>query len=295
MLSRTTTDRDRRYTAGDGITLVGDIAGDAAAPTVVLLHGGGQTRYSWDATMTSLAAAGYHALRYDARGHGESDWSPDGVYTFDQRAHDLEQVLADVRGPFALVGASMGGITALQALGDGLRPAAIVLVDIVLRPERSGVERVRAFMHGSRDGFASLDEAAAAVTAYNPHRPPPADPAGLMRNLRLHADGRLRWHWDPRIVPDDLDEDIRMLEAIVARVVPANGVPVLLVRGRRSDILSDESVADFRTHFPHAEVQDVADAGHMVAGDSNDVFMQGVIGFLARHLPAAGHGPASTQ
>ena len=283
--------RPRRFTASDGITLTGDEAGDPAAPTVLLLHGGGQTRHSWDATQLALAEVGYHILRYDARGHGESDWSPDGLYSFERRARDLEGVLASVCGPYALVGASMGGITSLQALGDGQRPAAVVLVDIVLRPERAGVERVRAFMHGSRGGFASLEEAAAAVTAYNPHRPPPADPAGLMRNLRRDPDGRLRWHWDPRMVPDDLDEDMRMLEAILSRVVTVDDVPVLLVRGRRSDVLSDDSVADFRRHFPHAEVQEVAGAGHMVAGDSNDTFMRGVIGFLERHLPLSGRVP----
>lgn len=277
--------RELRYATDGGLTLLGDEAGDSVAPTVLLLHGGGQTRHSWDATLAAFAGAGYHVLRYDARGHGESDWSRDGVYTFEQRARDLECVLATVRGPYALVGASMGGITSLQALGDGLRPAAIVLVDIVLRPERSGVERVRSFMRGSRDGFASLEEAAAAVAAYNPHRRPPDDPNGLMRNLRLEPDGRLRWHWDPRMVPDDLDEDMRMLEAIVARTVGTDDVPVLLVRGRKSDVLSDASVTDFLRHFPHAVVQDVAGAGHMVAGDSNDAFMRGVIEFLHRHLP----------
>ena len=72
-------------------------------------------------------------------------------------------------------------------------------------------------------------------------------------------------------------------------------MPVLLVRGRQSDVLSDDSVADFKNHFPHAEVQDVAGAGHMVAGDSNDAFMQGVTGFLARHLPAARRVAPPTQ
>jgi pimeloyl-ACP methyl ester carboxylesterase len=280
--------RTTRYVARDGIGLVGDIGGNPSAPTIALLHGGGQTRHSWSATMQALIEAGYNVINYDARGHGDSDWSADGVYTFPLRAEDLRVVLENVQGPIALVGASMGGITSLQALGDGARPVAIVLVDIVLRPERRGVERVRDFMAGNPEGFASLDEAIDAVAAYNPNRPRPTDPSGLMRNLRRRPDGRLRWHWDPRMVPKDLDADLAAMASIIDRLPTLSATPVLLIRGSNSDVLSDTSVADFRRHLQNTEVLDVAGAGHMVAGDSNEAFQRGVIDFLRRHLdPAA--------
>lgn len=278
-----------RYVARDGIKLAADVGGKVSAPVVVLLHGGGQTRHSWSATMRTLIDAGYRVINYDSRGHGESDWSADGVYTFSLRAQDLRVVLEDVRTPFALVGASMGGITSLQALGDGLRPAAVVLVDIVFRPERDGVERVRAFMAGHPEGFANLEEALDAVAAYNPNRPRPTDPRGLMRNLREGADGRLRWHWDPKMVPQNVDADLAAMASIIDRLPTPNDIPALLIRGRHSDVLSDDSVADFRSHWRNAEVLDVAGAGHMVAGDSNAAFMRGVVDFLDQHLkPAAG-------
>jgi pimeloyl-ACP methyl ester carboxylesterase len=268
----------------DGVDLVGDVGGDPSAPTVVLLHGGGQTRYSWSEAMRTLMAAGYQVINYDSRGHGDSDWSADGVYTFPLRAHDLCTVVGRITGRFALVGASMGGITSLQAIADGLRPAAIVLVDIVLRPERSGVERVRTFMSSNPDGFANLEEAADAVAAYNPNRPRPDDPSGLMRNLRVRPDGRLRWHWDPRMVPKDLDKDLEAWEQILRGLQTVGPIPILLVRGGNSDVLSDASVADFKSQLRDVEVLDVAGAGHMVAGDSNEVFLRGVSDFLARHL-----------
>lgn len=268
----------------DGVGLVGDVEGNPSDPTVVLLHGGGQTRYSWSAAMRTLVEAGFHVINYDSRGHGDSDWSADGDYTFPLRAQDLRTVLEEVTGRFALVGASLGGITSLQALGDGLRPAAIVLVDIVLRPELTGVERIRNFMSSHPNGFTSLTEAADAVAAYNPNRPRPADPSGLMRNLRVRPDGRLRWHWDPRLVPDDLDSDIEAWERILSTLRGVPPIPILLVRGLNSDVLSDASVNDFRSHLGHVEVLEVAGAGHMVAGDSNEVFMRGVGDFLARHL-----------
>ena len=63
-------------------------------------------------------------------------------------------------------------------------------------------------------------------------------------------------------------------------------VPTLLVRGLSSDIVTDEAVQEFRELCPTLEVFDVAGAGHMVVGDSNSVFNQGIVGFLQRHMPA---------
>ena len=60
-------------------------------------------------------------------------------------------------------------------------------------------------------------------------------------------------------------------------------VPTLLVRGRMSDIVSDEGVRELQGLIPHAEVADVAEAGHMVAGDKNDAFNAAVIDFVSRH------------
>jgi pimeloyl-ACP methyl ester carboxylesterase len=275
----------KHYVAGDGVVLVADVGGPESAPTVVLMHGGGQTRFSWTSTMRSLVHSGYRVVNFDARGHGDSGWSSDGAYSFEARAADLRTVVETFHGPFSLVGASMGGVTSLQALGEGLRPAAAVLVDIVLRPERKGVERIRAFMTANPEGFANLDEAIGAVAAYNPRRANPGDPSGLMRNLRKGAEGRLRWHWDPRIVTDDLDSDLEIMADIVERLDPDTDVPVLLVRGRNSDVVSDSNVEDFRRYLPRAEIYEVPGAGHMVAGDNNEVFARRVSDYLKLHMP----------
>jgi pimeloyl-ACP methyl ester carboxylesterase len=268
----------------DGVVIAGEIGGDPAAPTIVLMHGGGQTRHSWASTMRVLIDSGYRVISYDLRGHGDSGWSADGVYSTPLFVADLRIVLRLIDGPFALIGASMGGVTALAAVSEGLRPAALVLVDIVLRPERAGVDRIRSFMASNPDGFASLDEAVAAVAAYNPHRAKSAEPRGLMRNLRLGADGRLHWHWDPRLFQRDITKELIAREKIADRLSAASNVPMLLIRGGHSDVLSDANVADFRRYVPGVEVYDVAGAGHMLVGDSNETFMRGVAEYLKRHL-----------
>lgn len=278
----------KKYLTVEGLTLVADVGGPEGAPLVVLLHGGGQTRHSWSGAMNMLVNSGYRVINFDARGHGDSDWSIDGKYDLDVRGRDLVTVLAGNDQPVALVGASMGGMTSFYAVGNGLIPDAhaLILVDIVMRPAPAGVQKIQNFMQGHVNGFATLDEVADAVSAYNPTRPRPSDPSGLMKNLRQREDGRLYWHWDPRMLdikpnPDTPDWTEQLLAASSGVTVPT-----MLIRGGQSDIVDDEGVAEMQKLVPQTEVFDVADAGHMVAGDKNDAFNTGVIEFLARHMPA---------
>ena len=274
-----------RIPIGNGLSLAADIAGPRGAPTVVLGHGGGQTRHSWDKCELQLAEAGYFAINYDLRGHGESDWSPDGDYGIEARADDLRLVAAAGSRPFALVGASLGGVTALVAATRGLDPAAIVLVDIVPKMSLAGAAKIRTFMTASPEGFASLEQAADAIAAYYPDRPRPKDPSGLHKNLRLGEDGRYRWHWDPRMM-SDMRGDPHHLLAIMDAADWTDRIPTLLVRGMKSDIVDDDGVNDLRRRIPTLEVADIRGAGHMVAGDRNDEFNAAVIDFLRRVMPA---------
>jgi pimeloyl-ACP methyl ester carboxylesterase len=276
----------RRFAVPGGITVAADVGGNPAAPGVILMHGGGQTRHSWGTAMQELLRQGYHVINLDARGHGESDWSPDADYSLDVMAGDLRAVVATLPRAPAIVGASLGGATALCASGRAGGSAVarvLVIVDVVPRAATKGVQKIRNFMQASPDGFATVEDAADAVAAYYPTRPRPNNVSGLMKNLRLRSDGRLHWHWDPKFVKPvgpDIDQYARLLMTAARQV----SVPTLLVRGMQSDIVSEVGIAEFRTALPMLEVLDVSGAGHMVAGDKNDAFNEGVISFLARHL-----------
>lgn len=275
----------RSFIGRDGLRLAADVGGNPAHPSVILLHGGGQTRHSWHGTMRKLIARGYYVLNLDTRGHGESEWSETGDYSFDAMADDLVAVAASLPTLPALVGASMGGCTALCAVGRGLSPvaSALVLVDVVPRIDPNGAARIIAFMQGHPQGFASVKQAADAVAAYNPHRSRPHDFSGLMKNLRLRDDGRLYWHWDPRLLTGpNLVEPPLMAERLLDMCKGVH-IPTLLVRGMESEIVSEVGVAELRAHLPKVNVFDVANAGHMVAGDRNDVFNAGILDFLAQH------------
>lgn len=272
---------------GAGLSLAADLYGDEADPPVVLLHGGGQTRHAWGGAAAAFAAAGRFAISIDLRGHGHSDWSPDGVYGMTQFAADVHTLASSLGRPPALVGASLGGLASLVAVGEAPTPVAtaLVLVDVAPRIEVEGRVKIQSFMRAGMRGFDTLEEAADSVSAFIPHRPRPSNLSGLQKNLRRRGDGRWYWHWDPRWLGNNEGVDgqsglvhhDRMCAA--ARRIT---VPTMLVRGRMSDIVSDESVRELRELVPHAEIVDVADAGHMVAGDKNDVFNSAVIDFVGR-------------
>lgn len=279
------------YSGVGGVRLVGRRWEPATvrlpAGTVVLLPGGGQTRHSWHGTAARLAAHGWSAIAMDARGHGDSQWAPDGDYSLDAFVGDLYAIADTLEHAPVVIGASLGGMTALVAQGE--RPAlarALVLVDIAPRVEPAGRERIQAFMASAPNGFASLADVADAVHAYNPHRPRPRTLDGLRKNVRQHEDGRWYWHWDPQFLRV-ADEPSRAVDTgRLYRAASKITVPTLLVRGTRSDIVTPEGAAELLQLIPTATAVEAA-AGHMVAGDDNDVFTAHLLGFLDE-LPAHG-------
>ncbi len=274
-----------------GVRLCVEQEGPVDGRPVILLHGGGQTRHAWGSTASALAERGWSAQRVDLRGHGDSQWAPDGAYGLEDFAADLVLVAeAQARRP-VLVGASLGGIASLVALGErdpSLAPLAsgLVLVDVAPRIEPAGVRRIGDFMTAHPDGFASLEEVADHIAAYNPHRPRPKDLSGLSKNVRQRDDGRWVWHWDPAFLtglgPDGTPDEPRALTRSdrLRDAARAITVPTLLVRGRQSDLLSEEGARDLLSLMPHARLADVTGAGHMVAGDRNDLFNDAVLRFL---------------
>jgi pimeloyl-ACP methyl ester carboxylesterase len=283
----TTIRRERiTFVGSSGLELAADAYGSADDHPVLLLHGGGQTRHAWSGTGEALARAGWYAVSMDLRGHGESQWSPSGDYRHGSFAADTAAVARSFARPPVLVGASLGGLSSLFALGDTDAPEtspmarALVLVDIATRMEIDGAQRILSFMSANPDGFATLEEAAEAISSYNPHRPRPKKVQGLAKNLRMHDDGRYRWHWDPAFIEGRLGEDNQNELAKLDDAARTLDIPTLLVRGRMSDLLSEEGARVFLEQVPHAEFVDVSDAGHMVAGDRNDKFTRAVIDFL---------------
>ncbi len=271
-----------------GGTIAADSWGPDGGRPVLLLHGGGQTRHAWRGAGEHLGAAGYHAVAMDLRGHGDSTWDDEGEYGNDAMVDDLVAVI-DLLGLEApvLVGASLGGAVSLLAVGESAVDAsALVIVDTAPQIEQAGVSNLRTFMTQRPEGFASLEEVADAISAYNPNRKRPSSLDGLAKNVRVDAQGRYHWHWDPRFMSGtrpavSWEARQERMETAARRLE----LPTLLVRGGLSDLLSEEGAAAFLDVCPHAEYVNITGASHMVAGDRNDRFAGAVVEFLHRVAP----------
>jgi pimeloyl-ACP methyl ester carboxylesterase len=281
------TARTETFRGVDGVALIGDEwnrgAPDASdRPTILMLHGGGQNRFSWKNTGQILADDGFHVIALDTRGHGDSDRSPGADYAVETLANDVLRVIADIGRPVVLIGASMGGLTGIL-VADQAGPKSVtklVLVDVVPRFEKHGSARIRDFMFNHVHGFDTLEEAADAVAAYLPHRPKPRSPEGLKKNLR-HRNGRWYWHWDPAFLTKPEDDPHERVEKLERAAINLK-IPILLIRGKLSDVVSTEGVKDFLEKVPGAEFVELSDAGHTAAGDDNDAFSEVVVQFVNR-------------
>ncbi len=273
---------DVSFEAADGLRLVGMAAGPSDGPAVLLAHGGGQTHWAWRKSVDALAAAGFRATAIDLRGHGGSDRSPTADYHNEAFARDILAVTDQLTGPVAMVGASLGGIAGMVAEGV-LRPgsfSSLTLVDITPNPNQDGVARIRGFMTAHiEEGFASLEEAANAIGTYTKNRDKRAPSDSLARYLRQGEDGRYRWHWDPAFIAKFSGVYGEEQEQMMAAAQNLK-LPVHLIRGGSSDLVTEQDAQDFLSLVPHAQFTDIKGAGHMVVGDSNDAFSAAIISFL---------------
>ena len=273
-----------RLTTPSGIAVEFDLWGDLEKNAILLLHGGGQTRHSWNATAEKITQADGCAITMDLRGHGDSDWSNGGDYELRDFSEDVAFLIDTLGIQPSLVGASLGGLVGIYLEGR-YSPgsiSALVLVDIVPNINVVGAEKIKDFMlEHSKTGFTSLSEVSDILSEYNPHREKSSDLEGLKKNLRKRGE-KWFWHWDPLFISSERGKenpDMRNPE-LLNKLCSNISVPILLVRGKLSDLVTEVQVGEFLERFPRASFADVSDAGHMVVGDKNDAFANEVIEFL---------------
>jgi pimeloyl-ACP methyl ester carboxylesterase len=239
----------------------------AAAPNVVLLHGGGQNAHTWDTVALALERP---LLAVDLPGHGHSDW-PEAVEALDPgaMADDVAAVISRL-APEAcgVVGMSLGGITAVAlATRHPELVRRLLLVDVTPGVNHEKSSDIAAFLAGP-ESFASFDEILQRTIDFNPTRSVSSLRRGVLHNAVQREDGSWTWrhqlgrpsrssglHID-RVDFDNQWDDLGGIE-----------VPVLLVRGSRSPVVDDDDVAEFRRRRPSDEVVVVDDAGHSIQGD----------------------------
>lgn len=267
-----------RRLQGDGVILALEAWGDPGAPTVILLHGGGQSRSAWRGTAKRVAEHGYHCVPLDLRGHGDSDWAPDGDYGFDRHIADMAAVISALGAPATLIGASLGGhVSLLTAAAHPDLVRAVVLADVTPWLDETVADDLRGAMRAAGTGFADLAEAAASLEHIGGASRPPSE--RLRAHLVTRADGRLYWRWDPRAIEDRFVRHAGP-GGLFERAALRSKVPVMVMRAEHSTITTPDQVAHFARVVPWLRAVEIPGIGHMLTGDSNRAYTGPILDFL---------------
>ncbi|WP_139559475.1 alpha/beta fold hydrolase [Methylotetracoccus oryzae] len=236
--------------------------------TLLCLHGLTRNSSDFDDFAPAMASSGHRVLTFDMRGRGRSDKDPQWRrYMLPTYAGDVAFCLDTlVTGPCVFLGASMGGLITMILAGTAPQfVSAAVLNDVgpVLNP--AGLARIVADV-GNTGPFASWRALAEAVEHTQGTCFPGMDEAFWQRFARRvgrdRSDGWVEFAYDPAIANALATSaacpapDLRPLFAALARV------PVLVVRGADSDILTPAGVAEMRRIKPDLEVVEVPGVGH---------------------------------
>jgi pimeloyl-ACP methyl ester carboxylesterase len=251
---------------------------------VIFLHGGGLTAHTFDLVCLALSGT-YHCIALDQRGHGDSDWSDLGQYGIDTNCNDLAEFVGRLSLTMpALVGMSMGGLSALAYAGGMSRNlAALVVIDVGPETSQGGGSRIRKFLLDSEP--ADLNEHVERALRFNPRRNRRLLIRSLLNNLRQVEDGRWIWKWDPRAVQPTDQAGAAARRRQLWSEAPLIRCPTLIVRGAESDVFLREHAERLAQAIPKARQVEIAGAGHTVQGDNPVALTRAMREFFAAVWP----------
>ncbi len=234
---------------------------------ILFLHGGGINAHTWDVVCLMLRER-YHCIALDQRGHGDSEWSPAIDYGVATQVGDVEGFIEKLglANP-VLVGQSMGGLNSIAyAIRHSAKMKGLVVVDVGPEINSAGTQRIREF--SSTPELESLEAFLERAVKFNPIRDPRVLRRSLFYNLRQLPTGKWSLKHDQRRASEEAwriaaDQRERLL-----RDVSKISCPTLIVRGGKSDVLSDDAAKRFAHMLPHARWVRVENAGHNVQGDN---------------------------
>ena len=254
--------------------------GDAANPTILMLHGGSQQAHSWDFVSLPLSQD-YHVLALDQRGHGDSDWAPHGDYSIEAHQRDIDGfVQAQGLDGFILIGHSMGGRNSyVWASQHPERLKALVIVDTGPEAQPRGRNRIQQFRE-LPDELESFEEFAQRVQEYT-GRSREQTLGALKYSIRQRPDGKWSWKYDKLLRTPGHRTPTWTTEQLWERVSRIT-CPTLVVRGGDSDIFAEATMLQMQAVMPDCTGVTIPRAGHLVAGDNPVDFLAALRNLLRR-------------
>ncbi len=238
--------------------------GNAGAPALVCVHGFRSNAHAFDGFARHFRNR-FHIIAVDVRGRGDSEWSKEGAYQYEDYVSDLEGTV-DALGldRFRLVGTSMGGRISMIYAGAHANRLERLIINDIGPDNESGSERITREAAATPDSFDSLD----AVLAYRRTIVPSLTNLSeeQQENLALtlfrqDASGR----WLSKADPEFLRQRAAGGSASTSYLWPVLQrlqAPVLLVWGTQSDVLSEQQARRMIGALPRGQLVSVPGVGH---------------------------------
>ena len=266
--------------------------GNADAPPLLLVHGGRDHCRNWDWVAQELRKD-WHVICPDLRGHGDSQWSPDGNYDMHSFVYDLAQLIHQLDlAPVTIIAHSMGGNISTRYTGlypenvrklvsiEGLGPSP----DARAEREAPGVRaRYRTWIEDTREAakrqvrrYPTIEAAYARMKEENKHLSDEQARHLTVHGVSRNEDGTWSWKFDNYLnVWSMFDQPVEAIEEIWQAIT----CPTLLLYG--ADSWASNPAKDGRIqHFQNAEVIEFENAGHWLHHDQFGRFMETVRTFL---------------
>lgn len=266
--------------------------GNAGAPPLLLVHGGRDHCRSWDWVAEELRND-WHVIALDLRGHGDSQWSPDGNYELSSFVYDLAQWVHQLDlGPVTIVSHSLGGNISIRYTGlypenvrklvaiEGLGPSPSV------QAKRDAVpmgDRFRKWIDDKRSAagripkrYPSIEAAYERMKSENAYLTDEQARHLTTHGISRNEDGTWTWKFDNYLnIWAAFDMPAAELHSLWRSIT----CPVLMLYG--ADSWASNPVTDGRiAHFKTARVVEFENAGHWLHHDQFDRFMGELRGFL---------------
>jgi pimeloyl-ACP methyl ester carboxylesterase len=260
-----------------------DWVGPQGAQTVLCVHGLTRNGRDFDALAAQLSKQ-YRVICVDVVGRGKSDWLRNPMlYAFPQYITDIMTLVSQLNlRKIKWVGTSMGGLIGMVIAATPNNPIdTLVLNDVgpVLAPE--GVARIGTYV-GVQPQYKTYREAAdaliAASSTFGKHTPEQWEI--FTRHYLIERNGHWQTNYDP-----DISAPFRASINQTMDLWPLYDtirIPVQLIRGADSDLLSTQTALEMTQRGPRAELSTIANVGHaptLIAEDQVAL----ITTFLAKH------------
>ena len=246
---------------------------------ILFLHGGGLTAHTWDVVAVNLRDR-FRCIALDQRGHGDSEWSPTIDYGVESQVRDIEGFIAalGLNHP-VLVGQSMGGLNSMAyASRHSDQVRALVIVDVGPEINASGTQAIREY--ASTPEQPSPEAFLERAVKFNPLRDPAVLKRSLYYNLRELPNGHWSLKHDQRRSSEEANRRATAQRERLAKEIGKISCPTLIIRGAKSQVLSDDAADRFARSLPNARWVRIENAGHNVQGDNPAALLDAMLPFL---------------